>query len=95
VDFCYRPDSKSLFDVGRNIMAKPSYKTTNMSEMLDTLSKMLYGHSATSSIKADICLACGKPAVEFTDALSRREFSISGLCQKCQDVVFAPDEEDE
>lgn len=75
-------------------MAEPSYKTTNMSKMLDDLSNMVYGRSATSSIKADICLACGGQAVEFTDALSRREFSISGLCQKCQDDVFAPDEEE-
>lgn len=76
-------------------MAEPSYKTTNMSKMLDDLSEMVYGRSATSSIRGDTCLACGEPAVEFTDALSKREFSISGLCQKCQDDVFAPDEEDE
>jgi hypothetical protein len=76
-------------------MAEPSYKTTNMSKMLDDLSKMVYGRSASESIKADVCLACGGEAVEFTDALSKREFSISGLCQKCQDIAFAPDEEDE
>lgn len=25
---------------------------------------------------------------DFKDALSRKEFTISGLCQKCQDKVF-------
>ena len=26
---------------------------------------------------------------EFTDALSEREYQISGLCQSCQDKIFA------
>lgn len=37
-----------------------------------------------------ICPACMKPIKEndFKDKLSRKEFEISGLCQKCQDGVF-------
>lgn len=34
-------------------------------------------------------LGCGGPASQFKDDLSRREYQISGLCQKCQDEVFA------
>lgn len=34
------------------------------------------------------CPFCKKEVGEFRDALSRKEFSISGLCQKCQDKVF-------
>ena len=36
------------------------------------------------------CPACRKPIKEgdFRDALSRKEYSISGLCQECQDSVF-------
>lgn len=36
------------------------------------------------------CPFCHKPVVqtEFRDERSRREFHISGLCQKCQDEVF-------
>lgn len=30
----------------------------------------------------------------FRDRLSRIEFGISGLCQSCQDVMFALDEEE-
>lgn len=29
----------------------------------------------------------------FRDELSRKEFSISGLCQSCQDMVFGVEEE--
>ena len=37
-----------------------------------------------------ICPFCNKPIKEseFRDALSQKEFKISGLCQKCQDDVF-------
>lgn len=31
---------------------------------------------------------CGKPVTAFDDALSAREFQISGLCQTCQDSIF-------
>ena len=46
----------------------------------------------TTAIKNGVCIpdpiGCGGPATEFKDALSRIEYSISGLCQKCQDIVF-------
>lgn len=32
---------------------------------------------------------CGTPITEFRDELSEKEFAISGLCQTCQDRVFA------
>ena len=37
------------------------------------------------------CPTCNKPvdfAAGFRDALSRKEFGISGMCQQCQDEVF-------
>ena len=41
-------------------------------------------------IKQKICPMCGLPIFEsdFRDELSKREYSISGLCQKCQDKIF-------
>lgn len=40
-------------------------------------------------------IGCGGPAETFNDPLSIQEYYISGLCQKCQDKVFnPPDEED-
>jgi len=37
-----------------------------------------------------ICPFCKKPVNEndFLDELPKKEFRISGLCQKCQDEVF-------
>jgi len=76
-------------------MAKPAWKASNIRKGLDGVTGIIYGRSASESIKADICVRCGKPAVEFTDEISRVEFGISGLCQKCQDFVFAPPPEEE
>tara|TARA_B100001964_G_C14125849_1_gene550512 strand:- start:906 stop:1118 length:213 start_codon:yes stop_codon:yes gene_type:complete len=43
-------------------------------------------------IAADECvpqpIGCGGPALEFKDEVSKKEYTISGLCQKCQDKVF-------
>ena len=40
------------------------------------------------SIAAGVCMFCRGKATEFRDALSRKEYEISGVCQKCQDKVF-------
>lgn len=42
----------------------------------------------TTSIEGNKCVFCGGDATHFKDALSRREYAISGLCQKCQDQTF-------
>ena len=39
------------------------------------------------------CPCCQEPVGEFTDDLSRCEYAISGMCQKCQDSVFGGEEE--
>ncbi len=38
-----------------------------------------------------LCVFCGKPTDvtrDFKDELSVKEFTISGVCQKCQDETF-------
>jgi hypothetical protein len=42
------------------------------------------------NVEAGNCPFCGKPVFmeDFTDALSRKEYGISGLCQKCQNEMF-------
>ena len=39
-------------------------------------------------IEADLCSQCGKAALEFTSESSLNEYSISGMCQSCQDEFF-------
>lgn len=67
-------------------MTKPSKKSPEIESFLEKL----YGR--TSAITNDICLkppvGCGKPVSGFRDDISQKEYSISGLCQRCQDEIF-------
>ena len=57
----------------------------------------IFGHDRRAVINSNRCvpkpLGCGGPATEFRDELSRKEYTISGLCQKCQDSIFGGDED--
>jgi len=67
-------------------MAKPTQKAPEIENLADALNPS--GRKRVDSIKADVCSWCGKPANEFRDSLSRREYTISGFCQECQDKTF-------
>jgi hypothetical protein len=66
-------------------MATPSQK----SPQLEAFIKSFMGFDRTACIESNLCVSCNRPALIFTDALSEKEFTISGLCQSCQDEVFA------
>jgi hypothetical protein len=34
------------------------------------------------------CIVCGRPAVRFRDPSARFEYTVSALCQQCQDQLF-------
>tara|TARA_R100001082_G_C4350300_1_gene154232 strand:+ start:626 stop:844 length:219 start_codon:yes stop_codon:yes gene_type:complete len=38
------------------------------------------------------CVTCENSIGEFRDSLSKKEYSISGMCQSCQDSVFGEPE---
>ena len=67
-------------------MTEPSAKSNGTEDFLESVS------GRTTAIKADRCvpapIGCGNPVAEFRDKLSYKEYTISGLCQKCQDGVF-------
>jgi len=65
---------------------KPSQKNKEMENILE---KMM---GRTTCITNNTCTICGReidPDTEFKDVLSRKEYTISGMCQTCQDKVFA------
>jgi len=47
--------------------------------------RIIKGHNA---LNAGLCPTCQGEITEFKDELSKKEFSISGMCQACQDSVF-------
>jgi hypothetical protein len=63
-------------------MAEPSKKSPKIEELLNT------AVGRTSAIESDVCALCGQPATSFRDELSRKEYTIGGMCQSCQDKVF-------
>ena len=68
-------------------MAKPVLRAPLISEQLESLSQLIFGRSRVASIKANICIDCQIPAVNFKDTIASKEFTISGLCQTCQDKL--------
>jgi hypothetical protein len=41
------------------------------------------------------CVICSGDAKYFKDVLSKKEYSISGMCQTCQDKTFTPPSDDD
>ncbi|KKL57947.1 hypothetical protein LCGC14_2230280 [marine sediment metagenome] len=65
-------------------MANPSQKAPGINKFLSGIT----GRDREQTIKNDKCMTCGGEASDFKDDLSRKEYTISGMCQGCQDSVF-------
>ena len=63
---------------------KASYKDPNYEAVLTEFT----GVDRVKSIENMECTTCDSPNTEFKDELSRKEYTISGMCQNCQDKVF-------
>lgn len=55
---------------------------------IDELAMMAFGRTKTDAKSEGVCIKCGEPVGEFRDELSRREYRITQLCQKCQDEIY-------
>lgn len=74
-------------------MADPTQKSPDIEAFLNDL----MGGNRQQTIIQNKCvpapIGCGKEVGTFRDALSEKEYRISGLCQECQDSVFGgPDD---
>jgi len=65
-------------------MAIPTKKAPQIDAFLSTLT----GVSRPKAILANTCTWCKKEALDFTNDLSRKEYTINGMCQSCQDSVY-------
>jgi hypothetical protein len=70
-------------------------KAEDKNPAIDALLTDLSGKDRVESINTGTCATCNDPNMNFNTPLDRREYEISGMCQKCQDVAFAVDEEDD
>ena len=63
-------------------------KATNKSQIIENLLTDLTGVSRVGAVAEGSCVTCSGEATEFRDALSQKEYTISAMCQTCQDEVF-------
>jgi hypothetical protein len=82
---CGQPYEGEVYDPGTET------KSPEIQKFLDVLSMKYFGHSRSEAKEQGICVVCGKPATQFKDELNKREWSISGFCQECQDKTFGED----
>jgi len=65
-------------------MVEPSHKAP----AIDLFISQMTGKSREQQLAAGLCMTCSGEAKEFKDDLSRKEYTISGMCQTCQDGIF-------
>ena len=66
-------------------MTQPSKKSNEMNEFLENFSKAMFGGvGRAASIAQNMCVSCKGDALTFNTELSEKEFTISGMCQTCQ-----------
>jgi hypothetical protein len=63
---------------------------TKKSESVDRVLKHIWGKDRVETIRAGHCMMCNNEFISenFRDELSEKEYTISGLCQECQDEIF-------
>jgi hypothetical protein len=74
----------------RVIMSKPfdnEGKNEVIERLLEDFSKII-GTPRSVAFKTSTCVTCGGEAKDFRDTTSEKEYTISGMCQGCQDKVW-------
>jgi hypothetical protein len=66
-----------------------TFKHQGIEQMLSNLT----GVSRVGAVAEGSCATCSGEASEFRDALSQKEYTISAMCQTCQDEVFGAGED--
>lgn len=74
---------------------EPTKKSPEIQDLLDVVALQAFGRKRSETMGSEKCVMCGEDAKEFNDALSQKEYRISGLCQKCQDETFGDEPEPE
>ena len=65
-----------------------SDKSQAIINLLNDLSSDIFGTKRTDALAEAVCVSCEGDATSFRDAISEKEYGISGFCQTCQDDIF-------
>tara|TARA_R110000824_G_scaffold180869_1_gene361400 strand:+ start:548 stop:778 length:231 start_codon:yes stop_codon:yes gene_type:complete len=76
-------------------MKNPHYslEATFKHQGIEQMLTKLTGVSRVGAVAEASCATCKGEASSFRDALSKKEYTISGMCQSCQDSIFGISEE--
>ncbi len=66
-------------------------KAGPIEDLLETISQVL-GTPRSVAFRDSICVICGGDASAFKNELCEKEYSLSGMCQVCQDGFFGTGE---
>ena len=69
---------------------------TRLNELIEILSKPAVNERYSHAKATKTCKICGGSATRFRDDVSSCEYTISAICQSCQDIYFydgSPSEE--
>ena len=55
---------------------------------IDKVLTQMMGKNRLDTVRENLCTTCDGYAIEFKDEISKKEYTISGMCQDCQDRVF-------
>ena len=61
---------------------------TNALTMYKVFSRPTYRSDYAKAKAMQTCIVCGRPALRFRDPSARFEYTVSALCQQCQDQLF-------
>jgi hypothetical protein len=62
-------------------------KSDAIESILEGVSKSL-GTPRSVAFESSACVICSGPANAFRDTTSEKEYTISGMCQGCQDKIW-------
>tara|TARA_R110002020_G_scaffold10880_1_gene41340 strand:- start:11513 stop:11758 length:246 start_codon:yes stop_codon:yes gene_type:complete len=59
-----------------------------LGQLKESMGLAVFGRSPSLAKAAGQCVKCGEHDLKFGDELSRKEYGISVLCQRCQGGIF-------
>ena len=78
--------------VSKDILVKAE-KNEAVESFLEDISMTLGGSARSKAFMNSSCVTCPGSATKFKDAVSEKEYTISGMCQLCQDQIWDTDED--
>ena len=58
---------------------------------IDAILEIVTGKNRIETIQQNRCMVCEGEADIFRNKISEMEYTISGMCQQCQDSIFGAD----